>query len=292
MFRRATFLLVFLSGLVSLTGQIANVNLFILPYLFPFLIILKTLFLKNLKFSSGEILLIICLSVTVALYFFLGTGIGSGGTLIVAILAICLNKQLSAQFSNKALNFQTLFTPLSQIYKFQLSLIALELLIIFLGYQRWLGEELSSVGNLQGYKIYNHAHFLNFIGLEGVGGLNSAFLGSQVASMLPVIAFALLWGSKEQIRWSKTWLVSYSFFVAVTVSMTSLVMLFSALALFYLVMPVRRHRHIKKVLFLIISPFFGSLIFYKIDNPAEFEVYYRAFIPGVEIFFHNLSELN
>lgn len=74
--------------------------------------------------------------------------------------------------------------------------------------------------------------------------------------------------------------------------MTSLAMLFSALALFYLVMPVWRQRNVKKVLFLIVSPFFASLIFYKIDNPAEFEVYYRAFIPGVEIFIHNLNELN
>jgi hypothetical protein len=88
---------------------------------------------------------------------------------------------------------------ISSLYKFFLTGMLIEAVIILLGWQPQL-VSIFSAANGPGYKDYNSADVLRYLGFfKDAGGLNSVLLGSQIAGMLSLFAtiwFAGIWKLK------------------------------------------------------------------------------------------------
>jgi hypothetical protein len=164
------------------------------------------------------------------------------------------------------------------------------LLLVLAGFQDLLIKIFTKSYGLPGYKDYNHAHFLNWIGFTDVSGLVGLFMGSQAAGMMAVIStFVFLQLKEFERNWQRWFVFSFGSIIFCS-NMTSLVMF--VVGIFLLIFIFKSHLNIlkSKLFFLLIFPFSIPFIFYKIDNINEYEVYLLAVLPAVDIFVYNLFE--
>lgn len=195
--RKLLPLFMILGMIAPMLGALLDVSI----YHFPFLLVLFFCGLIFIKTPSKNLFLARELVVAiVSLYLILGcqiiTGRGfvilSGGGYVVLTTGF-----FYIVLCHSEIKIYELVNLYSGFYLVIIIFLLIEFLLLSFGYQPYLVKILSS-GVSPGYKNYNPADFLQKIGLfakteyeREIGGLNSIFLGSQIAGMLSL--FSLIW---------------------------------------------------------------------------------------------------
>lgn len=241
--------------------------------------LLIVLLLKNVKLSKNFLLLLLLTSGFTLLNLFIwtirGTGIGSGGLLIILVCASILSISLSQlpQGEQRAnlycLNF----------YKLAILMIFFEIIIIILGFQPFLHEIASQSSVVNIYKDYNHAHFLHFLGVTHATGLGGIFLGSQSACIIVISAVCYFYYMLPKKEHQLFWLIFAILLYPFTATQTGNLVI--ATVLFFIIP--------KRFLILYISLLlvFGyELVLYKIAiQPEDTLEYTSTFVETIDYHF-------
>ena len=185
-------LLCILSSIAPLLCQIFDTkHITFLPDLF-FIICLYLIFLFNSSISRiplKSLSLFFFILFIYLLSLFSGSGIGSGGIILIILYIIfyltIFNSLSLSSFSSTA--YGSLFI----IYSFHILYIFCEFILRILGFDSLFIDFFASASdtNIIKYKDYNSAAFLWFIGFPySFHGLKSMILGSQIAGQLSVFA--------------------------------------------------------------------------------------------------------
>lgn len=188
------FGLIFMAALIPMVSSIIGGNWYHLPAIIAVVVVFLILMsdVKNLRVLFEKRLSCALFIMIILLAFQVVTGRGfvilaAGGYLLMFALFF-YNLLLTGNVS-----ITKIARELSFIYKFVIGGLIIETLLIFLGLQPLLVDIINSPGGT-GYKNNNPADALRMIGLfQDAGGLNSIFLGSQIAGMLSL--FAVIWFS-------------------------------------------------------------------------------------------------
>lgn len=216
-----------------------------------------------------------------------GRGIGSGGMASLFVLTFIFSKLLA--YGNTEYSVREITYWINQIYILHLVFILSELLFRLAGHTDILVAIAGHATEVMGYKTYNSAPFLAYLGFEDISGMNSLLLGSQSASQLVMIAafwfapfykgFLLL--KKGWPRWF--WFIFCVALFPFVASMTAMVLLAVWLLVMFYILPNstlnKRLNQLTVPLFVaIFGSFLISLFAFRIDNKEHVKIYMDAFM--------------
>ena len=271
---RYILLLFMLLGIfLPITGSLLDISTYHFPIILVISItswILFTYPSRNIFLSKDLVRFLSALLIFLSIQSVTGRGfvILSGGGYVIIIAAFFY--MIFCQANIKINDLVSLF---SLVYLILIIFLLLEFLMLSLGYQPLLVKIFNSI-QAPGYKNYNPADLLQKIGLfagtqnqREIGGLNSIFLGSQIAGMVSL--FALIWfGYIKSITRSITIHKIYSNNYIVIISAIFLLVTFNAtvsllvlLAIFVYGNFIKiENRLIKNIFFILLFLIFALLI--------------------------------
>jgi hypothetical protein len=289
---RLPFWLTIFSSLLPIFANLLIINNQIITYITSIVAFSFAINRKSIYINKEFILLISLVVFYLIFVLFLNKGIGSGGTLIVIGLTLTFFQIFNPGLLGNDYKINAFLKLISFIYKFHIVCLYLELIIVLLGYQYILVELFSRKLSFIGYKDYNHAHFLRYLGFDNVTGLGGLLMGSQSAGMVSVSALVLFVTMNSSLKNWRLWaLLSFASFLFNS-NMTSALMLLSAVFLLIYIFKSSYNKRLFKIVFLAGVPLLAPLVFYKIDNPSELDTYLRAFLPPVHLFVKNFVSGN
>lgn len=230
------FNLVLLCALTSLFGSVLDISLFNLPFLILASITLTIILVNNYKFKIEYDLLFITFLITIIVLIF-NVLLSKGFTVLAmgGYVILCSFLFQNIYFLHKKIEIKTILNFFNFFYKIFLILLVIEFFLIFFGYQTFL---FSIFDGKPEYKIHNSFDVARFLSTRFylVGGLNSVFLGSQIAGTMCLLSY--IWFSfTKKINYSYNfkeftfWKYLSIFLLIMTITGTNFLLLLILIAL-------------------------------------------------------------
>ena len=287
------FMLTLLATFTPVVAQLLHLNYKELTYITPFAaIFLLANLTATFRFTQKELLLIAMCGMYLFCSISLGIGIGSGGTLLVVAMALLFKRFFVRLFCLNMFEIKIIIKWVLMYYKINIVYHYIELVLVIAGFQPTLIKILASSNALPGYKSYNHAHFLHFIGFTDVRGLGGLFMGSQAAGMISVMSLIIFLVLRNYDKKWKLWFILSAGSTVFCSNMTSLLMLMASVFMLIFVFNGRYNCRRYKILFTMLFPVLLPIVFFKIDNRYEIESYWISFLPAVQTFVSNITNWN
>jgi hypothetical protein len=257
--------LILLTALTPMVGFATDIFLFHFSFLILIFITSIILLTKNYKLKIEYDLLFITFLVTIIVLAL--NVLISRGFIILALggyVIFCSFLFQNIYFLDKKISIKTILIYFNFFYKFFLTFLLIEFFLILIGHQVLLASI------FDGYKDYNSFDTLRLFSskFDTIGGLNSIFLGSQLAGTISLLSF--IWFSlakklnfffffKKFIFWKYLSL----FFLISAMTATN----FFLMIIFIFLIGFRNLKNFSnKFLFAVILIFLFFLIFYLISN--------------------------
>jgi hypothetical protein len=236
-------------------------------------------------------LVLVLLAFHICIGVLTGRGIGSGGIVSVFVLTFIFSKFLETGSINAA---RDITRQISVIYIVHVACIFFEMIALINGYQDVFAAISSNATGVI-YKTYNSAALLKYIGFRGVGGMNSLLLGSQIASML--VLYSVFWFaplfkgrsfSKDRIMpmfWFTFSILLFPF--AATMTATFVFVLMVVMMIYMLPNSIVNRKAIwflAPVLSVLFSGVLTPLLFYRINNNRDIDIYINTFLASPKSF--------
>ena len=267
--------------------------------LFVFMIFLILQKKKIYKISNSILSILIILNFISIYQLIFKDGIGSGGILILFFEIIILYEIFKLQ-NFKLEKFIKLFII---VYFLHIICLYFEFFIRLSGLEYFLVDFFGNTNDIvTKFKIYNSApHITQNLGLKG---LNSAMLGSQIASVLSLIVLFQSYYGQKMILKKKSFfkfffiisLISYIFTMTQTSNLIMLSIFF--LSLFFNLELFTKHKtkyyiliFLISIIFFITDFSFKEIFFFKLKEAKDFEIYLSLFTePFKEYLLLNMSD--
>ena len=254
---------------------------------------------KILKIPLSFFLVLLITLIHALLQLFFGLGNGSGGIILLLLEAFIFYQLINLY---KKIDFDNL---ISFFLTLSLSYLYFEFFIRLFGFEYVFVELFGYAENVTKFKTYNSAPW--YIQYLGFKGLNSFFLGSQIASILSLLTLIYFIGKKfflKQNNFKLNILIILSLFMYLMTLTQASNLLFTLIILFiYFFTPSfigLEKTSVKSFFFLIIAInlFFFSdiiltkIIFFKLHEPKDINIYLNLFFdPYNEYLKLNFNEM-
>lgn len=279
-------IIIFFSILPLIAAFFDNSFFKYIPFLFlAFLFLVKISVNKKMfkiPISFFFILLITLIHFLIQMIY--GIGYGSGGIILLLLEAFLIYQLIN---TNKKIDFNNL---ISFFLILSLSYLYFEFFMRVFGFEYVFVELFGYAENLTKFKTYNSAPW--YIQNLGFKGLNSFFLGSQIASILSLLTLIYFVGKKfflKQNNFKLNFLIILSLFMYLaTMTQTSNLLLVLILSFIFFFIP--RFIGLKKISFKLFLLFFVSIslflysefilrdiIFFKLNEEKDIDIYLSLF---------------
>jgi hypothetical protein len=269
--------LISFSTMIPILISIFGNYLFHLPILILILVTLIILTVKNYKFNIECDFLFATFLVTIIiiiLNFFSSRGfaiLAMGGYVI-----ICSFIFQNIYFLDKKISIKTLLNFFNFFYKGFLIIMLIEFILILNGYQPILDK-------LIGYKTTNSFDILRFFSVKfyDLGGLNSIFLGSQIAGTMSLLSY-IWFHLTEKINYFYNyknfifWKIFSLFFVVITINFTNFLLM-----IIFIIFYINKNLKNSFFAYLISFVFFFSIL-YLINNQFIFSRVFNFNIVNIQ----------
>jgi hypothetical protein len=269
--------LISFSTMIPILISIFGNYLFHLPILILILVTLIILTVKNYKFNIECDFLFATFLVTIIiiiLNFFSSRGfviLAMGGYVI-----ICSFIFQNIYFLDKKISIKTLLNFFNFFYKGFLIIMLIEFILILNGYQPILDK-------LIGYKTTNSFDILRFFSVKfyDLGGLNSIFLGSQIAGTMSLLSY-IWFHLTEKINYFYNyknfifWKIFSLFFVVITINFTNFLLM-----IIFIIFYINKNLKNSFFAYLISFVFFFSIL-YSINNQFIFSRVFNFNIVNIQ----------
>jgi hypothetical protein len=217
------FHLTLASSLTPIIGSLLGLSLFHLPFFLLIFFILILLITKGYSFTIKIdflffVFVTMIVSLSINLILLRGFTILAMGGYVIFFAFLFQN----FFFNNRQVDLKNFLNFLNFFYKSFLIILLIELVLIIGGFQPLLGKFLDGIPS---YKLHNSFDVGRFISsyFDKISGLNSIFLGSQIAGTMCLISFVWFHSMKKlnyfynfnQFRFWK-YLALFLFIVSIT----------------------------------------------------------------------------
>jgi hypothetical protein len=260
--------LILFSTLTPILGSILDISFFNLPFLILVLITSIILLSNDYKFKIEYDLLFTTFLITIISLIF--SVLFSRGFTILALGGYVILSSFLFQniyLLHKKLAIKNILNFFNFFYKCFLIILAIEFFLVLNGYQEFLNFILDGKPSYKNYNGFDVGRFFSSK-FDYIGGLNSIFLGSQIAGTISLLSFIWFNTTKKlnffyYFKKFAFWKYLSLFFFIVTLNGTNF-FLFLILLLFLVFNYFKNF--INKLFFLFILTLFFCLIFYLIEN--------------------------
>ena len=250
--------------------------------------------------SPGFIFVFSIIFISVLWQLINGLGLGSGGTIIIFTLTFIYLNFFNSK--NNGISTIDLTRQIFIIYALHVIFILFELCFRLTGFTDVIVSLVGNATEVNKYKMYNKAVFLQAIGFTDMTGLGGLLLGSQSASQVSLFAIFIFAPFYRANFFHKNYKTTYFWFIAsiiaflVSITMTASLI---ALILFFLLvfyLPNSKLRNVTfqlaliSILVMLYIPI-SKLLFFNIKNQLDYLIYYESFYRSIDAF-SNLNPID